>query len=416
MPAFAYVAVDPAGRQKRGVIEAASAAGARRALRDQSLLPTSVEASHAAAALATNASGPSGKSLGWLQQLRTRVTSRALSTATRQLSTLIGSDVRIEEALQLVARQTDHAALKAILLDVRSAVLEGSSMAAGLARHPAAFPTYYRASIDAGERSGRVPEVLAYLADFVDSRHRANQKVRLALLYPALLAGVSAAMMSMMMVYVVPDIARVFVSRGADLPLLTRAMIGLSDIVSSFGWAILAVAVLAVWWVRRELARPERRLVADRALATHRPFARFSRQANAARFAATLATLVQSRVPLLDALTAAAAVIPNRFIQSGAERVAARVREGDSVHRAMSEVAVFPSMLVAIVASGETGGRLGPALARAAAELDREVEAQVAVIVSLVEPAVLLLMGGLVLLMVMAILLPIIGLNDLAIA
>ena len=412
MPAFAYTAVDHAGRNKRGVIEAANAAGARRALREQALLPLAVEASHRAAA----ASGETRASGQWLRRLRTRITSRALSTATRQLSTLIGSEVRIEEALRLVARQTDHAALKAILLDVRSAVLEGSSMAAGLARHPAAFPQYYRASIDAGERSGRMPEVLAYLADFVDSRHRAHQKVRLALLYPALLAGVSAAMMGMMMVYVVPDIARVFVSRGADLPLLTRLMIGFSDIVSRFGWAIAALIVLAVVLVRRDLARPERRLAAHRAIATRRPFARFSRQANAARFAATLATLVQSRVPLLDALNAAAAVIPNRFIQAKAERVAERVREGDSVHRAMGDAAVFPSMLVAIVASGETGGQLGPALARAAAELDRDVEAQVAVIVSLVEPAVLLLMGGLVLLMVMAILLPIIGLNDLAIS
>lgn len=411
MPAFAYTAVDPAGRNKRGVIEAANAAGARRALRDQALLPLAVEASHD-----VGQRGETRASANWLRRLRTRVTSRALSTATRQLSTLIGSDVRIEEALQLVARQTEHAALKAILLDVRSAVLEGSSMAAGLARHPGAFPQYYRASIDAGERSGRMPEVLAYLADFVDSRHRANQKVRLALLYPALLAGVSAAMMGMMMVYVVPDIARVFVTRGADLPLLTRLMIGFSDIVSRFGWVIAAAIVLATVLVRRDLARPERRLAADRAIATRRPFARFSRQANAARFAATLATLVQSRVPLLDALNAAAAVIPNSFIKAKAERVAQQVREGDSVHRAMGEVAVFPSMLVAIVASGETGGQLGPALARAAAELDRDVEAQVAVIVSLVEPAVLLLMGGLVLLMVMAILLPIIGLNDLAIS
>jgi len=411
MPAFSYKAVDSGGRNKRGVIEAASAAGARRALREQALLPLSVVASHR---VETGDSPPSA--LDRVRRLRSGVSSRVLSTATRQLSTLIGSDVRIEEALRLVAAQAENPAFKAILLDVRAAVLEGSSFATGLARHHQAFPGYYRASIDAGERSGRVPEVLAYLADFVDSRHRANQKIRLALLYPALLAGISALMMSLMMVYVVPDIARVFVSRGADLPLLTRVMIGLSQALSSYGLILLALLVLGTVLARRELGRPVRRMALDRAIATRRPLVRFSRQANAARFAATLATLVQSRVPLLDALNAAAAVIPNRYIQAKAEVVAERVREGGSVHGAMNEVGVFPSMLVAIVASGETGGMLGPALSRAATELDRDVEAQVGVIVSLVEPAVLLLMGGLVLLMVMAILLPIIGLNDLAIS
>jgi general secretion pathway protein F len=413
VPAFSYQAVDSTGQRKRGIIEAGTAAGARRALRDQSLLPLSVLPSHRNAL-----PGAAGEHRRLLDRFRPggAISSRSLSVATRQLSTLIGSDVRIEEALRLVAVQAESPVVKALLLDVRAAILEGASFARGLARHPKAFPTYYRASIDAGERSGRVPEVLAYLADFVESRHRAGQKVRLALLYPALLASVSATMMTLMMIYVVPDITRVFVSRGADLPLLTRLLIGVSETVSSYGIVIALIVIAAIVLGRRELAQPERRLAFDRGLATRKPFARFSRQANAARFAATLATLVQSQVPLLDALTAAAAVVPNRYIQRQAQLVADRVREGDSVHRAMGEAGTFPPMLVAIVASGETGGQLGPALARAATELDREVEAQVAVIVSLVEPAVLLLMGGLVLLMVMAILLPIIGLNDLAIS
>jgi general secretion pathway protein F len=234
-------------------------------------------------------------------------------------------------------------------------------------------------------------------------------------LYPALLATVSAAMMTMMMIYVVPDIVHVFVSHGADLPLLTRMLIALSWFVAHFGIATLVVAFGAIVLARRELSKAGRRLALDRAFATRPPVARFSQQANAARFAATLATLVQSSVPLLDALTAAATVIPTKYIQQQALSAATRVREGMSVHRALGEADIFPPMLVAIVASGETGGALGPALARAAAEIDREVEGQVALIVSLVEPAVLLLMGGLVLLMVMAILMPIIGLNNLAV-
>ncbi len=412
MTAFAYQAVDAAGRQSRGVIEAGNAAGARRALRDRALLPVSVTASLGGEA--ARAAGAGGGIAGLRARIGRRVSNRALATATRQLSTLIGGAVRIEEALRLIAAQSATPALAALLLDIRGTVLEGSSFARALGRHPQVFPSYFCASIAAGETSGRLPEVLAYLADFVESRHRASQKLVLALLYPALLAVVSAGMMTMMMIYVVPDIVKVFVTHGADLPLLTRLLIGLSAFISRFGIVVVVVAVGAIILGRRELARPGRRLALDRTLATRWPFARFSQQTNAARFASTLATLVQSSVPLLDALTAAAVVIPNSYVHRQAMGVAMRVREGESVNRALAAADIFPPMLVAIVASGETGGELGPALARAAAELDRDVEAQVGVIVSLVEPAVLLLMGGLVLLMVMAILMPIIGLNNLA--
>ncbi|MEO6092045.1 MAG: type II secretion system F family protein [Novosphingobium sp.] len=409
MPAFSYQALDTAGQKQRGVIEAGNAAGARRALRQRSLLPIAVSVSHVAADAGAAGSQTSDRSRG------RSVSSRALSTATRQLSTLVGAEVRIEEALRLVAAQAESPGLSAVLLDVRGAVLEGSGFARALGRHVRVFPEFYRASIEAGETSGRLTEVLAYLASFVEARHSASQKLRLALLYPALLASVSALMMTLMMIYVVPDIVRVFVSRGAELPLLTRMLIAISAFINGYGLMFLVVVALAILWARRELGKPARRAVFDRFLATRRPFAGFSRKANAARFASTLATLVQSRVPLLDSLRSAAAVIPNRHIRAQAEAVAARVREGDSVHRAMQGADAFPSMLVAIVASGESSGKLGDALQRAAAELDREVEAQVTVLVSLVEPAVLLAMGGLVLLMVMAILMPIIGLNDLAI-
>ncbi len=417
MPAFAYQAIDRQGRSTKGVIEAGNSAAARHALRAQSLLPVSVAPSSPGASPAVIAAGSAkAPAIPLYQRLRRRgISSQNLSTATRQLSTLIGSDVRIEEALRLVSRQSDGQ-IAGILLDVRAKVMEGSSFARGLAQHPKVFPDYYTASIHAGEQSGRLPEVLAYLADFVEARHAAGRKLKLALLYPALLATISALMMTLMMVYVVPDIVRVFVSRGADLPLLTRMLIAVSAAINDYGLVLLIVLLGAVFFARREFARAERRLAFDRLIATRRPFARFSRQLNAARFSATLATLVQSAVPLLDALTAAAAVIPNGHIRIRMEEVAARVREGDSVSRSMREADILPGMLVAIVASGEASGKLGPALERAAGELDRDVDAQLQVVVSLVEPLVLLFMGGMVLLMVMAILMPIIGLNDLAIA
>jgi len=373
-------------------------------LRDRALLPTSVEVAGEQASLPTSSLG--------LSLRRRKVGARALATVTRQVSTLVSSEINVEHALRIVADQADSEILRMILLDVRGAILDGHGFAAALDRHPATFPEYYRASIAAGEQAGKLAEVLAHLADFVENRHRNQQKVQLALLYPALLMLVSLGMMTLLMVYVVPDIVKVFISRGATLPFLTRALIAISGGLQSYGLFILLALIAAGFVATQWLRVPANRLGVDRMLARTRPFARFSRQHNAARFAGSLATLVQSAVPLVDAINASSAVTPNRFVREAARGVARRVREGSSLQAAMAEAAIFPSMLVAIVASGESGGQLGPALARAAAELDRELEAMASTLVALVEPAVLLLMGGLVLMMVLAILLPIINLNN----
>lgn len=412
MPAFLFRAVDAAGKPQRGVIEATSEPAARGLLRDQKLLPLSLTPASA------KASAPLlsvvGREVVLGRFFRPKLTARSLATVTRQLSTLIGSDVRIEEALRLVAQQSAATPAGPLLLDVRSAVLDGRSFAAALGEHPDAFPQFYRASISAGEHSGRLSQVLDHLADFVENRHRNQQKVQLALLYPALLAAISAALMVLLLIYVVPNIVKVFVSRGAELPWLTRGLIGLSSIVADYGWLILLAASVSAWLGWRWLQVEENRLTLDRFFATTRPFSRFSRQINAARFSGSLATLVQSDVALVDALAAAAAVTPNRYIRSRALQVAARVREGTSLSSAMAETDVFPTMLIAIVASGESSGRLGRSLRKAADDLDREVEALSATLVALVEPAVLLFMGGVVLLMVLSILLPIMSLNSLA--
>lgn len=401
MPAFAYRAVDTRGAAKQGVIEASSAAAARQLLRDRELLPTSVEAATAGAAPG-----------GGLKLFRRKIGARALSTVTRQIATLVTSEVNIEHALKLVADQAESPALRSLLLDVRGAILDGYSFAAALRLHPATFPEFYTASVAAGEQAGKLSQVLEHLADFVENRQRNQQKIQLALLYPALLAVVSFGMMALLMVYVVPDIVRVFISRGAELPFLTRALIAISGGLQSYGLAMLIVVLAAIFIFGRWVRVPANRLRFDRMLGTTWPVARFSRQYNAARFAASLATLVQSSVPLVEALNAAAAVTPNRHFREAAIGVAARVREGATLQTAMTESGIFPTMLVAIVASGENGGQLGPALGRAAAELEREMEAMAAMLVALVEPLVLLMMGGLVLLMVLAILLPIINLNN----
>lgn len=405
MPAYAYRAADRSGAAKKGIIEASSPAAARALLRGQGLLPLSVEVA-----------AEKGASLGSIQLPRLRragLSPKALATVTRQIATLVGSDIAIEESLRLVATQSEQAPVSSLLLDVRAAILDGRSFAAALAQHPKAFPEFYRASVAAGEASGRLPDVLNHLAEFVENRQANGQKLQLALMYPALLALVSFGMMALLLVYIVPDIVKVFVSRGADLPFLTRALIALSWFLQNFGLYLLFAIAVAALIFGRWARVPANRLAIDRFFSEKRPFRRFSRQLSAARFAGSLATLVGSAVPLVDALHAAAAVTPNRWVREKAIGVATRVREGISLRAAMSEAGVFPSMLVAIVASGESSGRLAPALDRASHELQRELDAIVGTLVALVEPLVLLVMGGLVLMMVLAILLPIINLNNL---
>ena len=405
MPAYAYRAADRSGANRKGVVEASSPAAARAMLREQALLPLSVEPA-----------GERGATLGRITLpsfTRRKVSARQLSTLTRQLSTLVGSDIPVEEALRLVAAQSEAPAVSSLLLDVRGAILDGRSLATAIGQHPKAFPEFYRASVAAGESSGKLTHVLNHLATFVENRHSNGQKMQLALLYPALLASVSFGVMVLLMVYVVPDIVRVFVSRGAELPFLTRALIAISAFLQNYGLVALLVGAVGFLGFGRWTRVPANRLRLDRFFTERRPFRRFSRQHNAARFAGSLATLVESAVPLVEALHAAAAVTPNRWVRERGLAVAARVREGISLRAAMAEAGVFPTMLMAIVASGESSGKLAPALGRASEELDRELDALMSTLVALVEPLVLLLMGGLVLMMVLAILLPIINLNNL---
>jgi general secretion pathway protein F len=408
VPAFNFRAVDPAGKPQRGVVEAANAPGARKALRDRNLIPVSVH-------LSSEKDQGAGRSEFDLARLfGPRVGARALAAMTRQLSTMIGSGIRIEEALRILAAQNAKRPEGPVLVNVRGAIMEGRSFAAALGEHPRVFPAFYRASVAAGEQSGRLDDVLAHLTDFVERRERSRRKVQLALIYPALLAVVSLLIIGLMLTYVVPDITKVFVSRGAELPLLTRGLIGLSDLVQGFGWLIAILMAAGALALRQWLQSEANVLTLARVIAQRQPMARFSIQMNAARFAGSLATLVRSGVPLVDAINAAAAVTPNAWIRTRAQLTAARVREGSSLQRAMTEADCFPPMLIAVVASGENSGQLGEALARAATDLDSDTEALTAALVSLVEPGILLLMGGIVLLLVLAILMPIVNLNSLA--
>ncbi len=404
MAAYLFKAVDAKGANSSGVIEAASPAAARQELRSRRLLPLSVEPTKKSA----NLTATPGR------ETRTgRIGQRALVIITRQLATLIGAGIRVEDALRTVADQAANRKVATLLLNIRAAVLDGQSFAAALAEHPQVFGNYYRASVRAGEASGQLNAVMQQLADFVERRGKNQRTVRLALLYPSLLATVSIGVIVSLLVFVVPDIVRVFETRGAELPFLTRSLIAISDGMASYGLLALMVMGGAAFLWLWGMSQPAFRLRVHKWLAETRPFSGFVLKANSVQFAGTLSTLIVSQVPLTEALDAAASSISNLRIRQSALQVAESVREGTSLSVAMRDARTFPPLLVAMVASGEAGGTLGASLTRAADDQARDFDAFVAALVALIEPAVLLVMGGLVMLLVMSILLPIVNLNNL---
>ncbi len=397
MVAYAFRAIDPFGKPATGIVEATNAIAARADLRARGLLPLEINTANQPT---TNL------------PFRAALPLSALVLVTRQMATLLRSGLRIEDALSTIA-QGQTARVGGLMMAVRTAVLEGRSFAAAIDMYPRAFSAFYRASVAAGEASGRLDQVMAHLANFVENRARNRQTVILALLYPALLGLVSIGIIMALMAFVVPDIVKVFTTRGTSLPLLTRALIGTSAFVRTYGLAAMLTTALAVVLWLRWLRTPSNREKFDGVLARNWLTRKVVQRMNAAQFAGTLATLVQSQVPQIEALQAAAGVTPNRFIRARIVEIGDKVRQGMSLKRAMQEAACFPAMLVAMVASGEASGNLGEALERAASDQQRDLDAWIKALVALVEPAILLVMGGLVMMMVLAILLPIVSMNNL---
>ena len=408
MAAFRFKALDDAGKPHIGMLEAVSPVAARQQLRARNLLPLEVIAS----AKAERTVEASAGSMASAARSGPRMSISSLTLVTRQMATLLGSGLRIEDALSTIAQGLPPK-VAGTLLTVRASVLEGRSFGDALAAYPLIFSDFYRASVRAGEAAGKLDQVMTHLAAFVENRARNRQTVQLALLYPALLAVVSLSIITLLMAFVVPDIVRVFTSRGTDLPFLTRALIAVSALVRNYGLYAGAALILASFAWGRWLRLPSNKLRWHRMLAKGHLTAKLVQRMNASQFAGTLATLVQSRVPLIEALTAAADVTPNLHIRARVAEITEKVRQGTGLKRAMDEAAVFPPMLVAMVASGEATGNLGAALDHAATDQQRDLDAWVRAMVALVEPAILLVMGGMVMVMVLAILLPIVSMNGL---
>jgi general secretion pathway protein F len=398
MTRFRFQAADPSGQIESGWLDAASAAEARDVLRMRALLPLSVVETRT----------PLLAQLSGLRATGQTLRPGEIALFTRQLATLISSGVPVEAALDAVARQTG-ARLAKVCSCLRTAILDGHSLSAALEEHGAGIDHFYRTTVQAGERAGQLGPVLTHLATYVEARLQNRQSITLALIYPAILILVSLAVVSALLVFVLPDIVRVFASRGADLPPLTRLMIGLSDGLSRFAPLIALVLATAGIGVGVILRKKSVQIMLHRAF-WHIGLAR---QATSVQFAGTLATLTQSGVTLAEALPSAAATVGNLDAQIRLRQVAQAVRDGSPLSAALANQTGFPPMMITMISSGEASGTLPAMLARFADDQSRLLQARVKTLVGLVEPLVLLLMGGVVMLLVLAILLPIIQLNSL---
>jgi general secretion pathway protein F len=404
MSEFAYTVVDRAGRERRGSVRAATPEEARETLTRRGLFVVKMETS----------SGEAGPPLLSRQLFaRKRLNSRQLTVFTRQLATLVMVSP-LEEALRTIARQTEKEHVRDVLMSVHSSVLEGRRLSEAMARQAASFPPLYRGMVAAGEGSGTLPAILERLAALMERQGQVRSKVMSALAYPLVLAVVAGFVVFALMVFVVPKVVEQFEDVGQELPLLTRAVIGTSHFLAAWWWA-LAIGLVALAVLAARALRDERlRLKADRALLRIPFLGRLLRDLYAARMARTLSTMVASRLPLLEGLKLTTQTVNNRALRAATADIAESVRTGGSLSGALKRSAIFPPLLVYLAASGEASGRLDLMLERAADYLEREFDAFTATALALLEPAIIVLMGALVAIIVLSILLPILQLDTLA--
>ncbi|WP_006786854.1 type II secretion system inner membrane protein GspF [Thiorhodospira sibirica] len=402
MPAFEYLALKPSGSKVRGVCEGDTPRQIRQQLRDKGLIPLTVEAVHNRERRRLSRPG-----------LRRGINAMDLALLTRQLATLVRSGLPLEESLGTVARQSEKPRIRNLLLAVRTKVMEGHSLAQGLADFPHVFPDIYRTTVAAGEQSGHLDVVLERLADYAENRQQMRQKIQLALFYPTLLTLMALGVTMALLTYVVPEVVQVFAGIGQELPWLTRTLIALSDGLREHGLALLLgvifVGSLGAWLLRR----PAPQYAAHAFLLRLPLLGRLTRGINTARFARTLAILSASGVAVLEALRIAAQVIANLPMRAAVEEAARRVREGSGIGAALERSQQFPPMTVHLIRSGESSGALDSMLERAAINQERELETRIAMLMGILEPLLILLMGAIVLIIVLAILLPIFELNQL---
>ena len=405
MADFDYFAIDTRGAERRGHVAAESMDAARAVLDKRRLYVVRIDPGSAPATR--------GRPLFGLQLGRPKMNAKALTLFTRQLATL-NRVSPLEESLRTITRQTEQESVRAIVATVHAGVVEGRRLADAMGREPRSFPALYRAMVSAGESSGSLPTILDRLAVLLERQAEIRGKLITALAYPAILALVALGVVTALMMFVVPQVVEQFDTVGQQLPFLTRLVMGLSDLLVGWWWVMLLViaAIGAGGW--QVLKEPAIRLSFDSWLLRIPLLGRLLRDLHAARMARTLGTMVASRLPLLEGLMLTASTIHNRRLRLASDEIVENIRGGGSLSAAMRRTNVFPPLLTYLAASGEAAGRLDEMLERAADYLEREFDRFTATALSLLEPAIIVVMGGIVATIVLSILLPILQLNTLA--
>lgn len=404
MAAFHYKAFDGSGQVVQGVIEADNLRQARQQLRESGYTVLDTQA--------ITQDAPNASTQRWQFQRGHRISAAQLGLMTRQLTTLLEAGLPLEQALSALIEQTEAEAVRRVLAGVRAEVLSGNSLAKSMERYNTVFPDIYLALVRSGEASGNLVKVMVKLADYTESRHAMQQKVGLAFVYPAIVTFVALAVVSGLLIYVVPQVVGVFQSSKQTLPLLTRMMMFTSALLQAT-WPYLLLSMAASAWGGHTLLRQEELRYRWHLQLLRIPLlGRLLRGINTARMASTLAILVGSGVPLLTALREAARVVGNLPMRRALEEAALKVREGVTLSRALAASGLFPPILVHLIGSGESSGKLDTMLERAAAQQEREVGSFVSLLTALLEPVLILTMGVVVLLIVLAILMPIIEMNQ----
>lgn len=403
MPAFNFTALDSNGKRQQGLIEADSERHASRLLRERGWHPLALESGEPRGAELTDASR-------WRYR---RVPASQVTLFTRLLGTLLQSGLPLDDAMTAIAGQSEHPQLKRTVIELRARILEGNSLATALAQFPRDFSDVYRATVGAGEQTRHLPLVLMRLADHEDERNALAQKIKLALIYPAVLTVVAILVVAGLLTFVVPEVVKVFEHSKRELPALTIALIATSRFMVAHGaWLALALLALIIG-VARALQRPQVRRARDRALLSLPGVRRFITESDAARFARTMSILLGSGLNMLTALQIASKSIVSIPIREQVEHAITRVREGSSLSGALSQCSYVPRLLTHLAANGEASGELPRMLDTAAQSHEREVALRLSLGLNLLEPMLILTMGALVLTIVLAILLPIFDMNQL---
>lgn len=399
MPSYQYEAIDATGRSDRGMIDADSERSARHALRARGLLPLALRETRKRAGKGWSTGAKiSDADLGWL---------------TRQLASLLAARLPLEAALLATMEQAERRHVAQTLAAVRDDVRAGHRLGEALAAHPKDFPDIYQALVDAGEQSGDLAQVLERLADYIESRGALRNKVLTAFIYPVIVTVVSIGIVIFLLSYVVPQVVGAFSQAHQTLPLLTRMMLSASDFARSWGLhtAVGLVMLFTLW--RLSLRNPSVRMAWHARVLRLPVLGRYAMGVDVARFAATLAILTGSSVPLLAALSAARRTLKNRKLQAAVDDATSRVREGSPLAQALQAQKVFPPLLIHLIGSGERTGELPAMLDRAANVLSIELERRAMTMTAVLEPLMILIMGGIVLVIVLAVMMPIIEINQL---